>query len=47
MKDILGAMKEEELYLKQDESVYGSLRSRLEKYGYDNLDDYFDDKQAY
>ena len=47
MKDILGAMKEEELYLKQDESVYGSLRSRLEKYGYDNLDDYFEDKQAY
>ena len=31
MKDILGAMKEEVLYLKQDESVYGSLRSRLEK----------------
>ena len=47
MKDILGAMKEEELYLKQDEAVYGSLRSRLEKYGYDNLDDYFEDKQAY
>lgn len=47
MRDIEGAMHEEQLYLTQDEAVYGSLRSRLEKYGYDNLEDYFEDKQAY
>lgn len=47
MKDIIGAMHEEELYLVEDEATYGSLRSRVAKYGYESLEDYFEDKQAY
>ena len=48
MKDLQHAMTEEKLYIVDRlNNVQTSLIDRLKKYGYDNLEEYFIEKQAY
>lgn len=46
MKDLINAMKEEELYIADRKNgISTSLLERLTVYGYDNLTEYFNEKR--